>query len=275
MSWRLIDDGVVDIYRSLSVEEALAQANAARANKVNTLRFWIARPSVVLGRFQCLHEEVNIDFCRHEHISIARRFTGGGTVYHDEGNLNFALCMDQSQRYVPRTLPELYWTFIGGIARALQQIGVPACFDANRSCLRIRGKKITGTAGWIKRGVSFVHGTLLISADLEQLARALDVPPGQPAYYREPNVWRCLESRRDIVTTIVREVPNPPTIEELKNAIVRFIERISGQTVERGELSADERTVAEALYRDRYSRPEWNLGYRHQVSNLTATESLQ
>ncbi len=274
MAWRLIDDGEVDIFRSLSVEEALARVNVDRKTKINTLRFWVSGPAVVLGRFQCCHKEVNLRFCWENGIAIARRFTGGGTVYHDKGNLNFALCMDQSRPYVPKTLPELYWTFVGGIASVLQELGIAAIFDSTRSCLRVRGKKITGTAGWIKRGVSFIHGTLLVDANLEQLSMALDVPAGQPIFLREPNLHRCMESKRDVVTTIEREMETPPTMDEIKSAVVRAVSRISHEPIEHGPLADLEREAAEALYRDRYSRAEWNLGYPLQDTISTPRESL-
>ena len=261
MRWRLIDESKSDIFQSLAREEALARSNAKRAKKINTLRFWISGPAAVIGRFQCSHKEVNFEYCETRGINIARRFTGGGTVYHDAGNLNFSICMDQTEHYVPRTLPELYFNFIGGIALGLQEIGVPANFDAHRSCIRIRGKKVTGTAGWIKRGVSFIHGTLLINANLDHLARALSPPKDQPKYTREGGITRCIESKRDRVTTISREVPEPPSLDEIKGSIIGTIERISRCQIERGDWTSDEEGLAEALYRTHYSKPEWNLGY--------------
>ncbi|RLI55773.1 MAG: hypothetical protein DRO93_11705 [Candidatus Thorarchaeota archaeon] len=273
MTWRLIDESETNIFRSLAVEEALARVNAEREKKINTIRFWRSPPAVVLGRFQCAHKEANFDFCDENHIPIARRFTGGGTVYHDLGNLNFSLCMDQSCCFVPRTLPELYWNFIGGIASGLQEIGIPVNFDAHRSCLRIGGKKITGTAGWIKRGVSFIHGTLLIDADLERLSWSLSAPPGQTVYLRDPKNTRCMESKRDVVTTISCELGEAPPLPEIKDVIIRALERISESEVRPGRLTDREREVAEILYRERYSRPEWNLGY--PVSHEIATKQME
>ncbi|MHA1770105.1 MAG: lipoate--protein ligase family protein [Candidatus Thorarchaeota archaeon] len=261
MTWRLIDEGREDIFHSLALEEALARTNTQRHEKISTLRFWRAESAVVIGRFQCSHKEVNFKFCNNNNISIARRFTGGGAVFHDLGNLNFALCMDQSEQYIPRTLPELYFNFIGGIATGLREIGIPSTFDSYRSCIRINGKKITGTAGWIKRGVSFIHGTILIDADLEKLAKSLSPPSDQPVYLREPNTTRCLESKRDYVTTIIQEIPNPPSLDEVKNAIINTVEKITMCKIERGSWKTDEMDLAEALYRTRYSKPEWNLGY--------------
>ncbi|NWF96057.1 MAG: lipoate--protein ligase family protein [Candidatus Thorarchaeota archaeon] len=220
-----------------------------------------------MGQFQCLHREVNIEFCKTHTIDVARRFTGGGTVYHDLGNLNFALCLDQNEQCVPRTLRELYWNYIGYVALGLQDIGVMATYDPDRSCIRVAGKKITGTAGWIKHGVSFVHGTILVDSDLTALRESLRVPPGQTIYERQTGKVRCMDSKRDTVTSVHEQYPEGPTLEEVKEAVVQAIMRLTGREFERGEMTAEERSAAEALYRDRYSRSDWNLGVQSQDSD--------
>jgi lipoate-protein ligase A len=258
--WRLLEEDHDDVRRNLAIEEAIAKTAAISPAKMNTLRFWRSDHAVVLGRFQCVHKEVNIKYCKDHGIDIVRRFTGGGTVYHDEGNLNFSLCLDQGESYVCRTLNELYWNFIGSLASSLQEIGIPARFDSYRSCIRLNGKKITGTAGWIKQGVSFIHGTLLIDADLKALQHCLRVPPNQPEYLRDNRRIRCLESKSDVVTSIADEIEDRPTDYDIKNTFIKCLESISGEHIEAGILTTEEIELAEALYQSRYSLPEWNLG---------------
>jgi lipoate-protein ligase A len=256
-----------DIFRNLALEEALARVNAKSERKVNTLRFWKSNEAVVMGRFQCPHLEVNIKFCNEHDIPIARRFTGGGTVYHDSGNLNFTLCLDQSDICVPRTLNELYWNFIGIIASSLRKIGIPARFDPNRNCIRVLGKKITGTAGWIKSGISFVHGTLLINSDLELLRNCLEVPENQPVYLRDNRRIRCIKSKRDRVVTVVNGSENPPSEEKIKQAIIKGLEEFCEDTIRTGSLTDEELLAAESLYQTRYSQEKWNMGVLTQTSS--------
>ncbi|MFW9850740.1 MAG: biotin/lipoate A/B protein ligase family protein [Candidatus Thorarchaeota archaeon] len=260
MVWRLLEEDEVNVYRNLAIEEAIARENADRDDKINTLRFWRSQVAIVLGRFQCVHKEANIAYCNEMRIPIARRFTGGGTVFHDTGNLNFTICLDQSESYVCRTLNELYWNFVGAIASALRTVGVPAIYDSYRSCLRVNGKKITGTAGWIKQGVSFIHGTILIDSDLDALKKALDVPENQPEYLRDNRRIRCLESRRDLVTCIANELTNRPSDIEIKNAIITTLEEIAEEKISIGEFTKEELERAESLYQTRYSQLEWNMG---------------
>jgi lipoate-protein ligase A len=204
--------------------------------------------------------EVNIDYCRENGIQIARRFTGGGTVYHDEGNLNFSICVDQDEPYVTRKLDELYWNFIGSIARGLRSIGISAQYDSNGSCLRIQRKKITGTAGWMKKGVSFVHGTLLIEADLDRLSNSLQAPSGQQELFLNGKRVRCKESRKDIVTTINNEVEEKPADHDIKHSIIRSFEELTESRIIDSKISKEEKKLAGSLFKDLYSKSEWNLG---------------
>lgn len=260
MLWRLLDEDTTDVFRNLAIEEAIARVNAEQQDKINTLRFWRTDCAVVIGRFQCVHKEVNLAFCREHGVDIARRFTGGGTVFHDAHNLNFAICLDQNEPYVNRTLNELYWNFIGAVASSLREIDIPAIYDSYRSCLRVNGKKITGTAGWIKHGVSFIHGTLLINSDLDVLGNVLRVPPNQPVYLRDNRRIRCLESKKDVVTSIAREIDSCPSDMDIKNSIIQGLEKLSGESIGKGEITSEESARAESLYQTQYSQSEWNLG---------------
>ncbi len=261
MSWRLLDEDSTDVYWNLALEEAIAKTNAERKCKTNTLRFWRSKDAVVMGRLQCLHREVNIAYCQRNNIDMARRFTGGGTVFHDLGNLNFAICVDQRKPYAFKTLRELYWNYIGFIAQGLRAIGINAAYDERGACIRVAGSKITGTAGWVKHGVSFIHGTLLIESDLDRLRKSLRVLPDQPKYFRDRRRVRCTESKRDRVTSIARAVSDRPSDGVIKRAIITSIESLTNCRVEPGIVTDKELETAEVLYRQRYSQPEWNMGY--------------
>jgi lipoate-protein ligase A len=260
MPWRVLDDTGTDIYRNLSIDEALARVNARNTEKSCTIRFWQSDKSVVIGRFQCVHEEVNLSFCEKEGISLARRFTGGGAVYHDLGNLNFAICADQKEQFVSDKLMTFYEDFIGAVRKALSTMGIKARYDEDRACIRIGEKKVTGTAGWMKRGVSFLHGTLLISADLETLRNALEPEEEQPVFFRDKTRIRCKSSRRDIVANICDEITDVPSLQKLKESILGSIEDTTGTESTPSGLTSEEKDTAEALYQSRYSQSAWNLG---------------
>jgi lipoate-protein ligase A len=266
MAWRVLEKSEPDVFKNLAVDEAIARTCASSDTKVNTLRFWKADNAVVIGRFQCVHEEVNLGFCEKHNIAIARRFTGGGAVFHDEGNLNFAVCGDQNEKSVSHHLMEFYDAFVGAVVTALNGLEIPAEYDRNRNCIRSNGKKITGTAGWIRRGVSFLHGTLLLSADLPKLEKSLRPVAGQPVYMRDRSRIRCKPSERDVVTNLSEVNGQTVDEQEVMNAIIEAVRDLTQQEMIVQELSSEERTASERLYQERYSQPSWNLGILAQTN---------
>lgn len=260
MSWRLLKNTGSDVYSNLAMDEAIAKTDLGDNNTLNTIRFWKSQRAAVIGRFQCVHRELDLAYCEDNGIAIARRFTGGGAVFHDMGNLNFALRLHQSHPYVPRGLKELYHAFVGKVTQGLVSLDIPAKFDPMSSCIRINERKISGTAGWIKRGVSFIHGTLLVNADLDMLQRCLTPPKRQQAYLRDKTRIRCMDSKHDAVTNICTEVEDCPTSDEIQAAIIETLEEMTGVIVEEGHPTKRENDAAQALYHSQYTQPSWNLG---------------
>ncbi|MGQ4912603.1 MAG: lipoate--protein ligase family protein [Candidatus Thorarchaeota archaeon] len=260
MPWRLLDDQETDIYHSLAIDEALARVCAHSEIRMNTVRFWRAESAVVIGRFQCVHEEVNIPMCQERGIHIARRFTGGGAVYQDAGNLNFTICGDQRCEFISRRLQEFYDMFVGAVTKGLRNLGVPAEYVQDRYSIRVDGKKVTGTAGWVRSGVSFLHGTLLIESDLDTLNAVLRPIRGQPVYLRDRTRIRCKASHRDTVTNLRSEMKEDIDEQSIRRAILEAIEESTGESIEKGEMTREEETASERLYQERYSQSSWNLG---------------
>src|SRR3990172_9373973 len=88
--WRMLCNSYPSPSQNLALEEALLEC-CELGNFTPTCRIWFNSPSVVMGRFQDVSLEVNTQLCSRKGVQIVRRFTGGGTVYHDEGNLNLTI----------------------------------------------------------------------------------------------------------------------------------------------------------------------------------------
>ncbi len=129
------------------------------------LLLYLNDPSVIIGSNQAVMNEVDIDFCIDNNIRIIRRMSGGGAVYHDRGNFNFAFIHDK------RDAP-LSAAFLEPVVTVLHKMNI-AVTIGKRKDLWLDGFKISGTASHISGGRELHHGTLLYDTNLQMLQRAL------------------------------------------------------------------------------------------------------
>ena len=127
------------------------------------LMLWKSAPTVVIGKFQNAWGEVSVEEILRRNITLVRRNSGGGTVYHDEGNLNFTMIADRGENS-----PE-YERFLTPVIAALNKLGIPAkmgdAFD-----ITVDGYKVSGNAQSVVKNRVMHHGTLLFDADLTVLS---------------------------------------------------------------------------------------------------------
>lgn len=128
---------------------------------------WQNNPSIIVGRHQCTGEVVNASFSTSENLPVIRRMTGGGAVYHDQGNLNFSFIANGSGHLD-------FVHYMKQVRSALQSIGVNAQISG-RNDLEVNGKKISGSGQIVMHGRSLHHGTLLVNMNLDRMALALRV----------------------------------------------------------------------------------------------------
>jgi lipoate-protein ligase A len=266
VSWRYLpDDGERDPARNLAREEALARVVAAdRDAPTPVLRLWRNDPCAVLGRFQVAAAEVDPAAAAAMGVPVLRRFTGGGAVYHDPGNLNVSLVLRPDDQLLladpaTRRLPGLFRVLLGPLATAASALGVPArATERDLVVERPDGTtaKIGGVAAWLGSRALLVHGTLLVDADLAALDRVC-AGPGDPGNPR----WERTRSRRATVTSLARELAARglpvPAASAVDLAVLAAFDVAAGaaSTWTGAELAAADRLLA-----DRYADPRWHAG---------------
>jgi lipoate-protein ligase A len=162
----LIDNrNTTNSYLNLALEEFLIRN--LECGEEDYLLLYINEPCIVLGKNQSIYKEVNFEFLRNDKLQLARRITGGGTVYHDEGNLNFSIISKFEDSKVNN-----YKYFNQQVIDALGRAGVEAGMD-DRNNIICRGKKISGSAQFTNRKNMISHGTLLFNANLDVLRASL------------------------------------------------------------------------------------------------------
>jgi lipoate-protein ligase A len=244
--WRLLDLSYVSVFENLALEEALALSNSSKP--LPTVRTWINPQAAVLGRFQDISAEVNIDLCRQNSIEIARRFTGGGAVFQDKGNLNFTIVTPRRAGMTPTRLNQINCAIILDL---IDQLGADGRFVPPNS-IEISGRKVSGAAAALGRDFALWHASILVSTDTHLLNQVL--LPSRPA-----RATKFIRSRWQPVITLNSALGKHVELEDVKRELVRSFEKTYGVGLDVGGLSAGEEQLVESLYVRKYCSREWTL----------------
>ena len=110
------ETGSFDVCYNLAYEEYLLERGDADA-----LMLWQDAPSVVIGLNQNAAEEVDALEAARRGVTVVRRRTGGGAVYHDLGNLNYSFITESGDEAALS-----FESFTRPVCEALASLGVRA-----------------------------------------------------------------------------------------------------------------------------------------------------
>lgn len=151
-------------YDTLALEETML--NSILPGQI-ILYLYMHKKAVIIGKNQNAWKECRFEKLESEGGVMARRISGGGAVYHDEGNLNFSFIMKKEDYDLERQL--------GVILNAVRALGIHAEFTG-RNDITASGKKFSGNAFCFRKDAAFHHGTIMIDVDKDALMRYLSVP---------------------------------------------------------------------------------------------------
>ena len=257
--WRYLpDDGERDPRTNLAREEAIARHVAADATAPTPiLRLWRDAPCAVIGRFQLGAAEVNLAAAAALGAPVLRRFTGGGAVWHDPGNLNVSVVLRPEDAVLAadpslRRLPGLYRLVLAPLAAAARSLGVAV--EMTERDIVAPGGKLSGVAAWLGGRALLVHATLLVDADLDALARVCNGPgaAGDPR-------WERTRSRRVRVTSLSHELEASGRASLTAGRVeAAVLEAFGVDPASRVTFTPAELAAAERLLADRYGVPAWH-----------------
>ena len=231
-----------NIYFNLAAEEYLLKNSSE-----DIFMLWRNEPAVVVGKHQNTLREVNSFYALAHNIQIARRLTGGGTVYHDSGNLNFTFIKNGE----PGKLVD-FRKFTDPVIKALEKMGLKIKFEGNNS-LTLNGMKISGNAEHVFKSRVLHHGTLLFSTEMHHLKGVLNVD--QDTYED-----KAVKSVRSKVTNISAHLSNAISVEEFQDHIRQYF------TLEFSEhkfysFKENELIAINDLVEKKYQTWEWIFGW--------------
>lgn len=228
-------------YLNLAIEEYMLR-HADCSGGQSYLHLYINNPCIVLGKNQSIYREVNFDYLRSEKLLLARRISGGGTVYQDKGNICFSFITKHEDAHLNN-----YVWFNKPIIAALHKAGVDATMDERNSII-CHGKKISGNAQFTNRKNILSHGTLLFDADLPELRASLKA------------------NDFDIETRAVASVPNSvqninqftSRFNDIKDFRAYLVQELDANTIH--SFNNEEWATMEQLAADKFAQAAWIYG---------------
>jgi len=167
MKLQFVVSGQTEPYWNIAVENYFVER---QADDMVTLYLWRNRRTVVIGQNQNPYAECNLEALEGDGGYLMRRKTGGGAVYHDDGNLNFSFVApkalyDQSRQFEV-------------IQHAIESLGLHTELSGRNDIL-VEGRKFSGNAFSKGRFNDLHHGTILIRGNMDDLQRYLRPKPAK------------------------------------------------------------------------------------------------
>ncbi|MEC5180662.1 lipoate--protein ligase family protein [Arthrobacter sp. CG_A4] len=173
--WNVIAPSVLPTHVNVALDEVLAEeVGAGRRNP--TLRFWDwQEPSVVIGSFQSVRNEVNPDGVARHGISVVRRISGGGAMFMEAGN-----CITYSL-YLPQTLvdgisfADSYGFLDAWVMAALRKLGISAFYVPLNDIATEQGKIGGAAQKRLANGGMVHHVTMSYDIDADKMVEVLRI----------------------------------------------------------------------------------------------------
>jgi lipoate-protein ligase A len=242
---KLIDnDNITDPSVNLALEEWCVRN--LDTSEESYLLFYINEPSIIIGKHQNTIEEINREYVEKNNIHVIRRISGGGTVYHDKGNLNFSFITKFAHDSIHN-----FKKFTHPVIETLASMGVNAELNG-RNDITVNERKISGNAQFSNTKSMFSHGTLLFNSRLEDVVEALNVKIDKI----ESKGIKSIRSRVANITEFLKE---EMSIEDFKSRIIKSIFK-EYQELPVYRLSDEEWGKVYALSNSKYRTWDWNYG---------------
>jgi lipoate-protein ligase A len=251
---------VTNPYYNLALEEFLLKEYDLEED---LFYVWRNEPSVIYGRNQNPFKEINLSYATQQQIPVIRRISGGGTVIHDLGNINFT--------YITTSLTHLndYQYFLQPIVTVLNKLGISTTF-VPKCHIYLDDKKISGNAQTFYQNKVLHHGTILFHADLNQAHKLL---------HKEVNVvGKYVDSVRAEITNIKDKIAVKASIEEVMSFVQSEI--LLNDTSKQLFLTEKDIARIEQIAKDKYQSFAWNYGemksfeIKNELMNITIDKGM-
>lgn len=245
-SWEIIRADAELPQMHLALDQVLAEEVGA-GTRGPTLRIWEwNRSAVVIGSFQSVRNEVDLENAEKYGIEIVRRISGGGAMFIEAGSaITYSI-------YAPAALvqgmsfADSYAFLDEWVIVALKSLGIDAYYQPLNDITSPKGK--IGGAAQKRLGAGSVlhHVTMSYDMDGDKMVEVLRIGREKMSDKGTKSANKRVDPLRS-QTGLARE--------EIIDRMLGTFQSLYGGTP--SEITGDERTKAEALVAEKFATHEW------------------
>ncbi len=245
-TWELVHPGPLSPLMHLALDEVLT-AEVGDGRRQPTLRIWEwANPAVIIGSFQSVKNEVDMDSAEAHGFEVVRRISGGGAMFVEPGNaITYSI-------YAPidlvhgMTFADSYAFLDEWTVQALKSLGIEASYVPLNDITSPEGKIGGAAQKRLGSGAVLHHVTMSYDMDGEKMTQVLRIG-------REKLSDKGTKSAAKRVDPLRSQTGLPR--EEIIDRMVDTFRSQHGLV--EGRITDDEYAVAERLIAEKFGTEEW------------------
>lgn len=224
--------------------------------------FWKNKNTIVIGKNQSLSSEVNLIYAKENNVSIVRRKSGGGAVFHDDGNICFTFIKRNKKSSFD------FQESLVDIVEFLKSENINAEFSG-RNDIIVNNKKISGNAVMFYKNDYLIHGTLLFNVNVEKMVTLLTVD-------KSKLISKGIESVKSRVENICELTDKDQSVFE--NDFISFFE--NKYNIKRESVDLTNNQGVNKIINDYFGNNDWIYGrdfdfnYKNKIRNQNGSLEL-
>ncbi|WP_037570581.1 lipoate--protein ligase family protein [Phaeacidiphilus oryzae] len=249
--WQYIHEAPQPPALHMALDQVLTEEVAA-GRRPPTLRVWEwASPAVIIGSFQSLRNEVDLDAAARLGVDVVRRVSGGGAMFVEPGNtITYSLSVPDSL-VQGLSFADSYAYLDDWVLGALGDMGIQAWYQPLNDIATEQGKiagaaqkRLVGPGGG--PGAVLHHVTMSYDIDVEKMLRVLRIG-------KEKMSDKGTRSAKKRVDPLRRQTGLPR-----ETVIDRMVDSFRARYgLSAGEVSAEELGRAKELVEEKFGTGEW------------------
>ncbi|TQO19709.1 lipoate-protein ligase A [Rhodoglobus vestalii] len=244
--WQIVTGPPLEPRVQMAMDQVLAE-EVASGRRQPTLRMWEwNKPAVVIGSFQSLSNEVDLDNAAKFGFDVVRRISGGGAMFMEAGTVITYSIYAPVELVHGMTFADSYAFLDEWVIIALKSLGIDASYQPLNDITSPSGKIGGAAQKRLGAGAVLHHVTMSYDMDGEKMVQVLRIG-------REKMSDKGTKSAAKRVDPLRRQ-----TGMERAEIVDRMVETFRGlYGATESKITSDELARAEELVAEKFGTEEW------------------